>query len=443
MTLPTFDLFVWSIKKLRTCTLLAFCFFVSLHQPAYAENSIVEGWEFSGFGTLGYAQSDKYDDIILKRNINQRSQKIEDNGWLVDSRLGLQVRKEIHNNWDIVGQIVIQEKVDNSVENSIEMAFLRYQPNDAWSFRLGRMVLDTFQLSDSRDVGYSYHWVRPPTEFYGWIPFSHYDGFKTTYQLGDFDSSLRFEAFVGQTKATVNIGYNDGGTSFNKVKASPVYGGGITWEKDDLTLRAYISQFNMSEEIAAINELKAFTNNPAIQMYWPEAAQIADDYSFDGAKILYSALGFSWTPKAWVVQGEVSRVDPSNFGTYEGPRAYLQIGHRFGKILPHITYSRSWDNRDYPYDPAPPTPTPTLPEGTFEALEAILVDNRLSGVVNQYTISVGLRWDIASQKALKLQCDRTTLYDDSLGIYPTPMPVPRDWQKDTRTWCSTTFDWVF
>ena len=31
-------------------------------------------------------------------------------------------------------------------------------------------------------------------------------------------------------------------------------------------------------------------------------------------------------------------VNASNFGTYDGERAYIQVGRRFGNFLPHITY---------------------------------------------------------------------------------------------------------
>ncbi len=424
-------------KLIACCILLAFSFI------AHAETSLTEGWNFTGFGTLGYAQTNKYSDIILKRNISQNSQKIEDNGWLTDSRLGLQASKELSANWDVVSQLVIQEKVDNTLENSIEMGFVRYQVNDNWNVRLGRMVLGTFLLSDYRNVGYSYHWVRPPTEFYGWIPFTHYDGFKTNIELGDFDQFLRLEAFAGNGGATVNIGYTSGGSSYNNAQASPMYGTGLTWEKDDLSLRVYLTKFKISEEIAAIEELQNIVSQPAIQTYWPQAQQIADDYALKGSTFSYTTLSFAWRPKAWQLQGEFSHIQSSSFGTYDGQRAYLHLGHRFGKWLPHITYSRSWDDRSYPYDPAPATPTPPLPAGTLEGLETALIDNRLSGMVNQYTVSVGIRWDFASQKALKLQCDRSKLYNGSLGIYPTPTPAPRNWQSDTRSWCAATLDWIF
>jgi len=408
-------------------------------QLAVANSSLLDDWEVTGFGTIGYAETDKYDDLVLKRNITQRSKKIEDHGWLLDSKLGLQARKELNPGWDVVGQIVAQEKVNNSIENSIEMAFLRYQSNDKWSFQLGRMVLDTFLLSDHRNVGYSYHSVRPQTEFYGWIPYSNYDGLKTILEFGDFDSSLRFEAFVGKTKSTVNIGYLGNDSSYNYVKSSPIYGTGVTWEKDELTLRAYVARFRFTQNTNAINELQEFVSNPLIQQSWPEAGVIADDYSIENEFVTYSSMGFSWTPGPWHIQGEFSNVTSTFFGSYDGQRAYLQIGRRFGEFLPHIAYSYSWDERDFPYDPPPPVP---VLQGLYDSLK----DNLNSGTVDQSSLSLGLRWDFASQKALKLQCDFAIIDDNSLGIYATqdtPEVGARNWEKDSRSWCSTTFDWVF
>jgi hypothetical protein len=413
---------------------------LGVSQLSNAGSSLLEDWEVTGFGTVGYAETDKYNDLILKRNITQRSKKIESQDWLLDSRLGLQARKELNSGWDVVGQIVAKEKVNNSIENSIEMAFLRYQSNDMWSFQLGRMVLDTFLLSDHRNVGYSYHSVRPQAEFYGWIPYSNYDGLKTVFEFGDFDSSLRVEAFVGKTKSTVNIGYKDDDSSYNYVKSSPIYGGGVTWEKDELTLRAYIARFRFTQNTNAINRLQEIVSAPAIQQFWPEAIEIADGYSIENEFVTYSSIGFSWSPGPWHVQGEFSNITSTFYGSYDGQRAYLQIGRRFGDFLPHITYANSWDDRDFPYDP------PVIPDPGLQGLYAGLKDNLSSGKVDQRSVSLGIRWDFASQKALKFQCDFVTLDDNSLGIYPTPEEVSegvRNWEKDSRSWCSTTFDWVF
>ncbi len=416
------------LQSVFTC--LVFC----LPPQASAQSEIFEEWNFSGFGTLGYAQSDKYSDFILKRNISQRSQKIEDNGFLVDSRLGFQVSKEFFTDWDLVTQLVLKEKVHNNVENSLEMAFVRYQFNPMWSVRFGRMVLDSFLLSDHRNIGFSYHWVRPPTEFYGWIPYNHYDGIKASFELGDFERYLRLDVFSGKSDATVNIGYGDGGASYNYVNANSIIGMGITWEKGDLALRSYSSKFKIADEIAAIKQLKALTSTPAVQSNWPQAQQIAQDYGLENADYTYYSLGLLWEPGTWMLQAEVSDVNSSSFGTYSGQRGYVHLAYRFATFLPHISYSRSWDDTDYAYESAPPG---------FEDLEAVIIDNELSGLIKQYTISLGLRWDFASQKALKLQCDRTTIKEGSFGIFPTPKGVPRIMPEAIRTWCSATFDWLF
>ncbi|MFV1873348.1 MAG: porin [Oleiphilus sp.] len=425
--------------------LTCFAFLMGCQLTAHADTWTLGGWDITGFGTIGYAETDKYNDVVLKRNITQKSQDIEDNRWWIDSRLGIQARKELSPGWDAVGQIVAQKKVENSIEDAIEMAFVRYHSGENFSFRLGRMALDTFQLSDYRNVGYSYHWVRPPTEFYGWIPYSHYDGFKGVYEVGDFDSLLRFEAFLGKSKSTVNIGYKDDVTSKNYVKSAPVFGGGLTWEKDDLTLRAYISRYRFTENTNALKALLAYTSDPLIAGFWPEAQTIANDYAIENVKVTYGAIGFSWTPGSWHTQAEISFVNPKNFGTYDGERAYVQLGYRLGQFLPHITYSRSWDNRDFPYDPPPPSGSGDV-DNALNALYATLKDNLSSGKINQYTVSLGLRWDFATQKAMKLQCDRTTLNENSLGVFPTQNTIgnqERQFAKDTRTWCSATLDWVF
>jgi len=439
-----------SVPTFRNCYFLQVVSFLSLlfsHSLALASDSLLNDWELTGFGTLGYTDTSKYDDLVIKRNITQRSKKIENDGWLLDSSLGLQVRKELELEWDVVGQFVAKEKVNNSLENSIEMAFLRYRSNDGWSFQLGRMVLDTFLLSDHRDVGYSYHTVRPQAEFYAWIPFSHYDGFKTSIEFGDFDNLVRFEAFAGKTKATVNIGYLDTPTSYNYVKAAPIIGTGITWETGDFTLRASIARFRFTQNTAANKDLYESVIQLE-QLGWAESREIADAYAIEGRRVTYSSIGFHWTPSHWLFQGEVSDVEGENFGNYDGQRAYLQIGYRFGEWLPHMGYSYSRDERDFPFDRFvyPDGHPASIYQPVLDGAHVLLSDNLSSAIMDQRSFTLGVRWDFASQKALKLQCDFATIDDNSLGIYSTPDTIDgekRNWEKASRSWCSTTFDWVF
>jgi hypothetical protein len=53
----------------------------------------------------------------------------------------------------------------------------------AFSVRLGRTVLPSFLYSDTREVGYSNPWVRPPIEAYSLVPIDHSDGVDASYQV--------------------------------------------------------------------------------------------------------------------------------------------------------------------------------------------------------------------------------------------------------------------
>jgi hypothetical protein len=61
-------------------------------------------------------------------------------------------------------------------EQNLEWAYLRWRPWNDLDLRVGRLGLDVFLLSDYRNVGYAYPWMRPPQEFYAPLFPYHLDG---------------------------------------------------------------------------------------------------------------------------------------------------------------------------------------------------------------------------------------------------------------------------
>jgi hypothetical protein len=49
-------------------------------------------------------------------------------------------------------------------EPELTWAFISYAPVPDMKVRAGRLGWDVYMLSDSRNVGYSYLWVRPPVD---------------------------------------------------------------------------------------------------------------------------------------------------------------------------------------------------------------------------------------------------------------------------------------
>jgi len=65
----------------------------------------------------------------------------------------------------------------------VEWANLIYALSPDASVRIGRIVLPTFMVADSRKVGYANPWVRPPVEVYGLVPITQSDGLDASYRV--------------------------------------------------------------------------------------------------------------------------------------------------------------------------------------------------------------------------------------------------------------------
>lgn len=150
---------------------------------------------FSGFGSLGVIYNDS-DNLAFHRDYTTYS---VGQGWSTagDTLLGLQLNAEISGSFDAVAQMVFKDRVSNRLSDNLEWLFLRYRPNNNWAFRAGRLGLDLYMLTEYRDVGYAYSWVRPIPEFYNLISsISRYEGADITYRrdLGElnFEAKLAF-----------------------------------------------------------------------------------------------------------------------------------------------------------------------------------------------------------------------------------------------------------
>jgi len=142
---------------------------------------------FSGFGTLGYSRVLNNDTVNFQTGLSSGGTDA-DGSFLLDSRIGLQADATLSERWSATTQVLIRENVDAEFEPRAEWAFLKYQLNDIWSFRAGRLSLPVFALSDYREVGYAMPWVRAHAGFYRVIPSSSFEGadIMADFSFGDF-----------------------------------------------------------------------------------------------------------------------------------------------------------------------------------------------------------------------------------------------------------------
>ena len=114
----------------------------------------------SGYGTAGYAQSDKsydYQRFVNKQGTFKR-----------DSVLGVQMDAKLSDEFSFTlqGKVAPSLKSDDSIVASVSWAFLSWRPSNDWLVRVGRIRVPIYLNSENMDVGSTFEFARLPAEVY-------------------------------------------------------------------------------------------------------------------------------------------------------------------------------------------------------------------------------------------------------------------------------------
>lgn len=155
---------------------------------ALLSNSSVQAEiKFNGFGSLVTGRVTEGDEFLA----DYPKTGIYDNDWSLtpDSTLGLQLSSYFTDEFSFIAQIVANAASDSDVD--VDWLYLNYHFTPELSVQLGRKRLPLYYYSDYFDVGYAYYWIRPPADLYTW-QITNYNGISLLFEknLGDWDSSI-------------------------------------------------------------------------------------------------------------------------------------------------------------------------------------------------------------------------------------------------------------
>lgn len=107
----------------------------------------------NGFGTLGATKTTN-DTLGFRPNISDDNVTFEQ--WNLASRslAGVQMNVAWDPQWSSAIQLVHQKRVENSLQDSIQLATVSYLPTPEWAIRIGRHSPRVYMLTDTRNVGY-------------------------------------------------------------------------------------------------------------------------------------------------------------------------------------------------------------------------------------------------------------------------------------------------
>lgn len=382
---------------------------------------LVSGWTAAsagdvtvhGFGTVGAAYLDKPAGWTYARSLNQHVND-DDLRLDLDSVVGVQINYEPSPTFEVVAQAAAS-RLDGDAEHNdyLELGFVGWHPDSDWSVRLGRVNLDAYLISDHRVVGFTYQFIRPPTEYYSRMP--------TSLDGGDIARTWVIDGVQWRTK--LFVGRTENGPGNTRLTLWPVIGLVGSRESDGLLLRISALHGRTRNDIRALQPLMQGLQQMQglpVPSVANDAGQMQAALSTRGMQTNYIAGALAYDRHDWLLTAEANRSKVKGMPWISFTSGYVSAGHRFGAISAFVTESVT--RRDSAAFRAPDWATPLAAFGPQLAQQAQQLANGAAATINtmaadQSSTSVGMRWDVTSRIALKTQWDHVRWRNEGSALW--------------------------
>lgn len=317
--------------------------------------------QWGGFGTLGAGQTLNSDDARYDARPMLNDGDLDDKlTFNVLSVVGLQADVKISDG--LSATVQLKAEGSDNWDANVAWAYVTYEMTPNLKVQAGRKLIPVYSYTDSIDVGYTYHWIRPPGDVYGVAAIS-YDGVNVAYQgfVGDWE--VTGNGLVGRVE-------DDEGMYANFTTSYRVWGGNVEATYDDwVKLRLAAMRY---EDFLLDGEIGGEGSGLRIAPF----------------NSVYYGTSLSLTPANWLLIAEYTWYDADVENLIPGVPGtkllnnldeawYVSAAYTTGKWTPHLTYSHS-EFADEGYN--------------------------LGSVANEYsTIIAGLRYDFLPSASLKFE----------------------------------------
>jgi hypothetical protein len=336
-----------------------------------------------------------------------------------NSNFALQASAPLSSNITATTQILARG--DNDFQPKFQWAYLKYQFNDTFALKAGRLQLPFYQYSDYEFVGQAYPWVVPPESVY-LLETSTYDGLNFSAEKNVGDWFFFMQAIYGGFDTIAN---NPVSTSTGTVNTQ------LFVHDQHLTGVSLDSSYNdwLSLRIAAFYENVSLQGDGQAANPLTIVDKAIDSLNSqglaDGAKALatsndpqfYYVASAQITRNNWLLLAEFQGLKPiagsSGAATTNITSEYISLGYHFGKLLPLATFGHRNQgiNATKMKDSVPAGTNVTVPVSiNGQTINATVpVDTIIDSIagnpasrLKDYFYEFTLRYDLTATVALKL-----------------------------------------
>lgn len=363
-------------------------------------------YSLSGFGTLGWARSNR--DYSYQRFVDR------DGSFQRDTVLGGQLDVQLSDHWSAAVQLKLatSNRSDTAWRVHPTWAFVAWRPENDWLVRAGRLRLPTYLRSEEMDVAATYAMARLPAEVYGVLPPEDLDSVNVTRSWSVGSGELNLDAYGGRSRQTVRTWARNGlgtvmpaGASFLSMTTS-VQGLVATWNGTDSKARLGVHRVVVTPPAGISVPVRPVwvPVGPGLG-YWKSSPDVPgpEVETVNRVRNFYLAAGVEFSPApGWKITAEANRVRP--VGTERGidtRGAYVTVLRQCGRWSPYATYGRlsSPDvNRAW---------ARTLDETTLPGADMLNASMRVAAdavpVYDQHSVALGAAYAPSANRMLKAE----------------------------------------
>ena len=280
-----------------------------------------------------------------------------------------------------------------------EWAYGTYQFNPDWGLRMGRFKGPFYMVSDYRDVGYAYPWVRPPEEVYSTNPIKSINGLDLVFQKTHQEVNYLLEIYGGSRTNETLVNANSPFIPLLCPTCPPGY--------TDLAF-----EFETYDSVG----INASVGTEAITFragYYNTKVDVPGFFIGESGSFAGVGLIVDWRNLVFYSEYVTRDTDPNVEGAFPDQNAwYATLGYRLLSFLPYVTYAE-------------------IDEGADKSFFAF----------KQSSAALGLRWDIDDAADIKFEVKQTdpevsAALGGKVGLWDAP-------QVDKGNVYTITFDTIF
>ena len=377
-------------NRLKMRRILPLALGAALSLPGHAQTQeaspdlLSNAFTIQGFGTLGVARSSNGDAHILR---SIRHPKGIGPRWSArqDTMAGLQAQYRFNERLGATLQTASYYQDSGNFRPNITAAFLKFDLDSRFSFRLGRVPLDMLMLADTRMVGYSYIPIRPTSEAYN-VPLNYVDGINARWKTPLGDGVLSLDGTAGFARENLPA---------YKISGSKDIKGAIEYRTGDWQFKYFYNKAWLAHEDENLTRLRAALATARA------SSRVTDRLVIKNSTGIYQSLGMGYDDGAWQAQLVFDIMRYENATLTNGKAFHAFLGRRMGNLTPYLGYSRTRTDSKHLSSGLPNNVPPFA-----EINAALAYVMRLSGTgMDSKTYTLGTRWDFRPNMALKAQVD--------------------------------------